>query len=164
MQWCNDDNIHGCEGQSQHCPAQSKLTLWQETFRDFSWRRNPEVRDLRTPQGIGGRGRQLGRRRHAKIKCSRRSAIYGVGIVNLILSINITCRYRNSKFFPSDDSCQHWTWERVRAVRENESSGNAWENQTSWRGKWRQAAVSMKARNFRNFNVTPSRTVNFISA
>ena len=72
---CNDDNIHGCDGQSQHCPAQSKLTLRQETFRDFSWRRNPEVRDLRTPQGIGGRGRQLGRRRHAKIKCSRRSAI-----------------------------------------------------------------------------------------
>ena len=26
---------------------------------------------------------------------------YGVGIVNLILSINITCRYRNSKFFPA---------------------------------------------------------------
>ena len=24
---CNDDNIHGCEGQSQDCPAQSKLTL-----------------------------------------------------------------------------------------------------------------------------------------
>ena len=89
---------------------------------------------------------------------------YGVGIVNLILSINITCRYRNSKFLPSDDSCQHWTWERVRAVRENESSGNAWENQTSWRGKWRQAAVSMRARNFRNVNVTPSRIVNFISA
>ena len=26
---------------------------------------------------------------------------YGVGIINLILSINITCRYRNSKFFPA---------------------------------------------------------------
>ena len=33
---CNDDDIHGCNGQSQHCPAQSKLTLRQETFRDFS--------------------------------------------------------------------------------------------------------------------------------
>ena len=28
---CNDDNIHGCDGQSLHCPAQSKLTLRQET-------------------------------------------------------------------------------------------------------------------------------------
>ena len=34
---------------------------------------------------------------------------YGVGIVNLILSINIACRYRHSKFLPSDDSCQHRT-------------------------------------------------------
>merc|ERR1711978_86323 len=34
---------------------------------------------------------------------------YGVGIVNLILSINITCKYRHSKFLPSDDSCQHRT-------------------------------------------------------
>ena len=24
---CNDDNIHGCDGQSLHCPVQSKLTL-----------------------------------------------------------------------------------------------------------------------------------------
>ena len=29
---CNDDNILGCEGQSSHCPAQSKLTLRQETI------------------------------------------------------------------------------------------------------------------------------------
>ena len=29
-------------------------------------------------------------------------------------------------------------------VRENESSGNARENQTSWWRKWRQAAVSIE--------------------
>ena len=138
-----------------------QLTLWQEPFRDFSWRRNPEVWDLRTPQGIGERGRQLGRSRHAKIKCSLRSeSSYGVGIVNLILSINITCRYRHSKFLPSDDSCQHRTWERVQAARENESSGNAWENRTRWRGIWRQEPVSPRiSGTLEAIDVTPSRIV-----
>ena len=49
-------------------------------------------------------------------------------------------------------------------VRENESSGNARENQTSWREERRQAAVSTRARNFRSIHVTPGRIVNFISA
>ena len=75
---------------------------------------------------------------------------YGVGIVNLILSINITCRYRHSKFLPSDDSCQHRTWERVQAARENESSGNARENLTRWLRRWRQELYQQEYRNFRN--------------
>ena len=85
---------------------------------------------------------------------------YGVGIVNLIISINITCRYRNSKFLPSDDSCQHRTWERVQAARENESSGNAWENRTRWRGRWRQEPVSPRiSGTLEAIDVTPSRIV-----
>jgi len=85
---------------------------------------------------------------------------YGVGIVNLILSINITCRYRNSKFLPSDDSCQHRTWERVQAARENESSGNAWENRTRWRGRWRQEPVSTRiSGTLEAIDVMPSRIV-----
>ena len=75
---------------------------------------------------------------------------YGVGIVNLILSINITCRYRHSKFLPSDDSCQHRTWERVQAASENESSGNARENLTRWLRRWRQELYQQEYRNFRN--------------
>ena len=75
---------------------------------------------------------------------------YGVGIVNLILSINITCRYRHSKFLPSDDSCQHRTWERVQAARENESSGNARENLTRWLRRWRQELYQQEYRNFRS--------------
>ena len=46
--------------------------------------------------------------------------------------------------------------------RENESSGNARENQTSWREERRQLAVSTSKRNFRNNHVTPGRIVNFI--
>ena len=47
-------------------------------------------------------------------------------------------------------------------VRENESSGNARENQTSWREERRQSAVSTRKRNFRSIHVTPGRIVNFI--
>ena len=46
--------------------------------------------------------------------------------------------------------------------RENESSGNARENQTSWREERRQSAVSTRKRNFRSIHVTPGRIVNFI--
>ena len=46
--------------------------------------------------------------------------------------------------------------------RENESSENVRENQTSWREERRQLAVSTSERNFRSKNVTPSRNVNFI--
>ena len=43
--------------------------------------------------------------------------------------------------------------------RENELSGNARENQTSWREERRQLAVSTSKRNFRNNHVTPGRIV-----
>ena len=43
--------------------------------------------------------------------------------------------------------------------RENESSENARENQTSWREERRQLAVSTLEKNFRSKNVTPGRIV-----
>ena len=51
---------------------------------------------------------------------------------------------------PSDDSCQHRTWERVQAASENESSGNARENLTRWLRRWRQELYQQEYRNFRN--------------
>ena len=46
--------------------------------------------------------------------------------------------------------------------RENESSENARENQTSWREEPHQLTVSPTERNFRNKVVTPSHKVDFI--
>ena len=45
--------------------------------------------------------------------------------------------------------------------RENESSENARENQTSWREERRQLAVSTIEKNFRSKDVTPGRIVIF---
>ena len=44
-------------------------------------------------------------------------------------------------------------------VRENESSGNARENQTSWREERRQLAVSTIEKNFRSKDAMPGRIV-----